>query len=194
MRPTGENPVGEALECVERALASGDGDPFVHATAGHVYILAGLHDLADLHSEKAVSLNPNDVFSLLMRGYVLAYLGEPAAGVEQLNRALQFDPHGPDAFNELLAEASYLLRDYETAIEIYTRWQNPPLHTYVPLAVNYAQLGRLKEAQDALAKFKARNLDNVDFDSYSSDHARMCKREEDREHRLDGYRKIGAAV
>lgn len=103
-------------------------------------------------------------------------------------------PHGPELFNETLAEASYMLRDYARAIEIYKRWHNPPLHIYVPLAVNYAQLGRMDEARGAIAQFEDKRPDHADFANYAVTHVRMCKRPEDAEHWLEGYRKVGFAV
>jgi TolB-like protein len=189
--PIGVDPTASALENVERSLASGDGDHLIHAVAGHTYILAGLHDLADVHSSKAVTLNPNDLFALMSRGYVVTYLGDPAAGVEQLTRALRYDPHTPEFFHEQFAEANYMLGNYEKAVEIYTRWRNRPLHACIPLAANYAQLGRMDEARAAIKTFEDQLAEDADFTFYASTHARMCKRPEDAEHWLDGYRKIG---
>ena len=191
VNPIGTDPTPAALQCVERALAEGEGDHFIHATAGYVYILSGLHDLAEAHSSKAVALNPNDIFAMLSRGYVVAYLGDPAAGVEQLNKALRYDPHTPAYFYEQCAEASYMLRDYEKAIAIYKRWQNPPLHMYVLRAVNYAQLGQMEEALAAKKTFDDHRPENADFSFYAATHVRMCKRTEDAEHWLEGYRKVG---
>jgi TolB-like protein/Tfp pilus assembly protein PilF len=194
VNPIGADPTPAALESVERALAAGVGDHFVHAVAGQVYILSGLHDLADTHSAKAMALNPNDIFAMLGRGYVVAYLGDPAAGVDQLTKALRYDPHTSHLFHEQCAEASYMLRDYEKAVEIYKRWQNPPLHAFVLLAINYAQLGRMDEARAAKQFFIDSCPEGFDFSFYTATHLRMCKRPEDAEHWLEGYRKVGLAV
>ncbi len=194
VNPIGTDPTPAALRSVERALAVGEGDHFIHATAGYVYILSGMHDLAEAHSSKAVALNPNDIFAMLSRGYVVAYLGDPAAGVDLLTKALRYDPHTPAYFYEQCAEASYMLRDFENAIAIYKRWQNPPLHMYVPLAVNYAQLGNMDEAFAAKKTFDDNRPENADFTFYAATHVRMCKRTEDAEHWLEGYRKVGLAV
>ncbi len=194
VNPVGKDPTAAALESIERALSAGEGDHFIHAAAGYVYILCGMHDLADAHSSKAVSLNPNDIFAMLSRGYVVSYLGDPAAGVEQLTNALRHDPHTPAYFYEYCAEAYYMLHDYEKAIEIYKRWQNPPVHMYVPLALNYAQLGRMDEARAAMQEFEHNRPEEADFASYNAMHTRMCKRANDAEHWLEGYRKVGLAV
>lgn len=187
----GENPAIPAIEHVEQALSFGEGDHFIHAAAGYVYILAGSHDLADANSSKAVELNRNDIFAMLIRGYVVSYLGDPAAGVAQLNDALRYDPHTPYYFYEQCAEANYMLRDYERAIEIYNRWQNPPAHMHILLAVNYAQSGQMDKANAAMAAFGEKHPEIFDYTSFSSTHVRMCKRAKDAEHWLDGYRKVG---
>jgi tetratricopeptide (TPR) repeat protein len=150
--------------------------------------------LAEAHSRKAVALNPNDIFAMMSRGYVLAYLGDPAAGVEQLTKALRYDPHTSHLFYEQCAEASYMLRDYEKAVEIYKSWRNPPLHSFILLAINYAQLGRMEEALAAKQTFDENCPQDADFSFYAATHVRMCKRPEDAEHWLEGYRKVGLAV
>ncbi len=191
INPIGEDPTGAAVASVERALATGKDDHFIHATAGTVYILAGMHDLADLHSMKGASLNPNDIIAMLSRGYVLSYLGNPAAGVEQMTNALRYDPQTPYHYYEQCAEACYMLGDYRRAVEIYKSWQSPPAHMYVPLAANYAQLGQMDAARDAMVIFESFRPKDTRFTFYASTHARMCKQPEDAEHWLDGYRKIG---
>jgi tetratricopeptide (TPR) repeat protein len=143
------------------------------------------------HSQKALSINPNDLAALLNRGFIEAYTGDALGGVEHLVEALRYNPQAPDYFKEPLAEAYYMLRDYEKAIEIYRRWQNPPIHMYTHLAACYAQLGRMDEAQAAAATFKEGCPPDADFDFYAAAHARLCKYSEDAEHWLEGYRKAG---
>jgi hypothetical protein len=65
---------------------------------------------------------------------------------------------------------------------------------YILLAVNYAQLGRMEEALAAKKTFDDNCPENADFTFYAATHVRMCKRAEDAEHWLEGYRKIGLAV
>ena len=62
---------------------------------------------------------------------------------------------------------------------------------YIPLAVNYAQLGHMEKALAAKKTFDDNRPENVDFTFYAATHVRMCKRTEDVEHWLDGYRKAG---
>ena len=84
-----------------------------------------------------------------------------------------------------------MLHDYQRAIDIYKSWQNPPVHMYVPLAANHAQLGQMDAARAAMREFERVRPESARFTFYASTHANMCKRAEDAEHWLDGYRKIG---
>lgn len=83
-----------------------------------------------------------------------------------------------------------MLHHYEEAVAVYRRWENPPLHMYILLALNYAQLGRMDAAAEAMARFADRRPESVDFALYAATHVRVCKRQEDREHWLEGYRKV----
>jgi adenylate cyclase len=191
LSPLSADPTIEARANIERALATGTGNASIHADAADVYLICGDHDLAMSHSQRALSINPNDLAALLNRGFLEAYTGDALAGVEHLVEALRYNPQAPDYLKEPLAEAYYMLRDYEKAIEIYRRWQNPPIHMYTHLAACYAQLGRMDEAQAAAAIFKEGCPPDADFDFYAAAHARLCKYSEDAEHWLEGYRKVG---
>ena len=189
--PISADPTIAALENIERALALGEGDHYVHVRAGHVFSICGKHDLALVHSDKAMALNPNEFAGLVARGSLLTYLGDPAQGVEILTKALGHDPLTPDFNFEDLAEAYYMLRDYKKAVAIYERWQNPPVHMYTHLAACYAQLGRMEEAVRVTKIFEENRPKGSDFSYYATAHARLCKRSEDADHWLQGYRKAG---
>ena len=125
------------------------------------------------------------------RGAILAYCGEPQAAVEHMKGIIRFNPLTPDIFRENLAEAYYPMRDYDNALDTYLRWQNPPVHSFTHVAASYAQLGRMDEAYAAAQTFKESCPPEASFSTYAEAHARICKRPEDAEHWLEGYRKAG---
>ena len=191
VRPLDEDPFSPARANIDRALAVAEDDSFVHAIAADVHMICGDHDLARSHAERAVAINPNDIWVRHSYGFVLAYSGEPEKAKPWLVETLRLDPRPPDFLIEILAECHYLLREYDAVIEIYTRWQNPPLHMYTQLAAAYAQLGRMDEARAAFETYRRLRPPDADFAYYLAAHVRLCKRQEDADHWVEGYRKAG---
>ena len=55
----------------------------------------------------------------------MSYLGDPEEGGRLLRDALRYDPLAPDFYHELLAEVSYMCRDYENAIQHLQTLEEP---------------------------------------------------------------------
>ncbi|MEI3853621.1 MULTISPECIES: adenylate/guanylate cyclase domain-containing protein [unclassified Ensifer] len=191
--PTDEA-LAHARQHVERALALDDADAFAHATATWVYLVSGEHDLADIHSKRAIVLNPNDWFTVMGRGEVLNYLGDHTQGIEWVLKALRLDPHYPATRLEVLIDACYMAHQYERAIEAFKRWPNPPAHMWAEAAACYAQLGQMERAREARRRFEIARPADFEFARFAAAHIAMCKHQDDRDHWLDGYRKAGLSV
>ena len=189
--PLGEDPIATARENLELALSNGEGDHFIHAVAGEVYLICGEHDRARIHSEKSLTLNPNDIFALHSHADVVAYSGDPEYAVDLFEKVHYLDPMAPDIWMEIHAESHYMMRDYKKALDIYQSWENAPAHSHTHMAACFAQLGQMDEAHAAAETFRRICPDNADFAYYASAHARLCKRPEDAAHWLEGYRKAG---
>ncbi len=180
-----------AKEYIRRALAYGEGDATIHAEAASVYVSCGDHQLASSHAEKAIALNRNELNAILSYGFVKTYLGELEEGMRWLLELEKLDPLSPGYRLELVAECHYLLGNYQSAIDVLSRWQDPPLHTYAHLAACYAQLGQMNAVKKFVATYERECPADVDFARYAAAHQKLCKREEDAEHWLEGYRKAG---
>ncbi|MEM7193821.1 MAG: adenylate/guanylate cyclase domain-containing protein [Pseudomonadota bacterium] len=189
--PIGEDPTITAVEKIEKALELAENDHFVQTSAGHVYLICGQHDLAKIHIDRSLTINPNDLWLLLNHGIYTNYCGDHERGIQIIKNALAHDPLAPDHWLEALAEATYVLGTYDDAIELYLRWKNPPVHMYTHLAACHAQLGNMDKAQEAAALFEKERPPESDFTFYANSHARLCKHPEDAEHWLEGYRKAG---
>ena len=194
LRPMDEDPIPLARANIEQALAVGENDSFIHAAAGDVYLICGDHELAQSHIEKAIAINPNDMYATYVYGFVLAYRGDPSEGERRIVGALPLNPHPPDILLQILAECRYMSHEYEAAIEVYTRWQNPPLNMYTQLAAAYAQLGHMDEARTAFDTYQRLRPPDADFASYLAAYVRLCQRQEDADHWVEGYRKAGFDV
>ncbi len=68
---------------------------------------------------------------------------------------------------------------------------DPPPHTHAQIAACYAQLGRMEEAYQAVALFRSVCAEDVNFPRFAANHAKICKRQEDKDNWLDGYRMAG---
>jgi adenylate cyclase len=178
----------KAQDCAQRAVSFDDADARIHGLVAASYLLCGPHDLADYHSDKAIALNPNDAEVMFRRGCTLAYRGDPQTALDWFRRAMRLDPQRP-SFREAIFDAHYMARDYEGAIALYQGWSNPPIHMIVEAAACYAQLDRTEETRLTLAEFMQRRPENYDLAAFVRAHLAMCRRPEDREHWLDGYRK-----
>ena len=186
-----EDQQSKAAPHIESALKYAENDPAIHALVGATYYCFGEFDQARAHIELALKLNPNDVITMGLYGFFLACEGDAEEGWRWLVKARQMDPqYNPFAW-ESEAEVLYHLGNYEASLEIYRNLQNPPPHTFTHMAACYAQLGRLEEARKAAAQFRSLCAEDVDFQRYAANHARICKRQEDADNWLEGYRKAG---
>ncbi len=85
-------------------------------------------------------------------------------------------------------------RQYNKAIEVFRLWRKPPLFIYAELAACYAQLGRMDEARAAVAAYERQRPEDHTFTKFAAAHIKMCARQEDRDHWLEGYRRAGFDV
>jgi adenylate cyclase len=190
--------VNEAAELgrlnAERALEIDPTDPAIQAIVAEAYIMVGEHDLARRHIERAIKLNPNEYAVMNFAGIVLMYLGDHEKALTWLHRLSRHDPFFSDSIREHYFDLYYMTRRYEDAIGIYRGWRNPPPHMSLELAVTYAQLDRLDDMRAAMTQHEQTRPGGFDPQQVANAHARLCAREEDREHWLEGYRKIGIEV
>ncbi|MDH3475989.1 MAG: tetratricopeptide repeat protein, partial [Rhodospirillales bacterium] len=183
-----------ARDHIDRALGVDEGDSSVHWAAALAYLLLGQHDRARLHADRAIALNPNDVDAIHTHGFVKAYLGDAVGGLEWMARARRLDPYQPQAYVEDWLEAYYMSGQYEKAIEAFQGWHKPPFQIYKNLAACYAQLDRMDEAQTALAEYEQQRPEGHDLAKATAAHMRMCARQKDRDHWLEGFRKARLRV
>jgi adenylate cyclase len=179
---------------VERALELDDSDSTTQELAAFVYLLLQEYDLAESHSILAVRANPNDRYAAGMRGLVAGCLGDPQAGIEWLLKARRLDPRALEAGREPLIAVYYLARQYPEAINEFRQWRNPPPHVVLDASAFYAQLGLHDDARQLIERFHSERPETFNIADYTRFHLRCYKRQEDRDHWLEGYRKAGLEV
>jgi len=181
----------ECRACAEDALAIDDRDAVIHARAAFSYIFCGQHEKALYHSGQAVKLNPNDAEVIYRRGSILAFCGDPEGGLDWQLKAMRLDPYYPEHHLEALIESYYTAHRYDQAIEAYRRYRRPPCHVHVEAAACFAQLDLMDAAREAVTKFERDRTADYDFSSYVKAHLSLLYRPADREHWLEGFRKVG---
>ncbi len=181
------------------AVKLDDQDSRAHYALGHAYFCQGRHDLAELHVDKALALNPGEYHHLCFKGYLLACTGRYEESTSCLASSLRRNPLAPNSCLLALGLGDYLSGRYEDATVALGRLSGELQRKFSCLAASYAQLGRDEDATNAAEAF----LDQL----ASSARARLGEDQEkwrehwlrmyciltpgDIEHLLDGLRKSG---
>jgi len=187
-----EAAIARAKEHAQRATVLDDRNPTVQAYAGLAYFFSCEHQLSRTHTDRAVSLNPNDPFALDAKANVLTYSGELEQALVYFAKSERLDPYAPDDQRlDCLCDCHYLLHNYEKVIEIHGVYQNKPAFLYLVLACALAQLGRYEQAKAAVKDYERLRPAGHDALAMMKYQMRMCWRQEDRDHWLEGYRKAG---
>jgi TolB-like protein len=141
----------EALACARRALELDDADAWSHEAMGYACLRRRQFQLAGLHFDRALSLNPNDVNIAADRANWLLFAGRLDEALKCLDDALQRDPYPPTWIWEVRGSVLYQLKRYDEAINAYLKVGAE--HYWMPglLASAYAQSGQLSNAQAEIA-------------------------------------------
>ena len=144
-----------------RALANAHGDAAVLVRCGHGLIeVSREYDLGLAILRRAVEANPNNVDVLRFAGTGTIHCGSLDDALTYFNRALRLSPGDPYAFHILtsMAHVHMILGQYTEALALAERALainvDFDFAYWMVIAAN-AQLGRMDEARNWLAKFQA---------------------------------------
>jgi tetratricopeptide (TPR) repeat protein len=144
--------------------------------------------------DKAISLNPHDIWVISNACVIKAYLGDYDAAVEWISKAALIDPFMPDNLRENFFDTHFIGGQYELALEQFVGWQNPIPHNYLGKAAALALLGRIDEAREAVQEYERNRPEGWDRAEILRAYARMCAKPEDGERWLEGFRKAGINI
>jgi TolB-like protein len=157
-------------------------------------------ELALVHIEKAVALNPNDYHILCAKSYFLALSGRFAEGIACSTEAMRLNPFAPDACLFSIGLAEFAARHYEEAIQAFGAVTSfVPMKRSAYLAACFAYLGRDEQARDKAAEVlelapsemsAPRDTDPTAWRAYWSKWY-FFQTPDDLEHFLQGIRKAG---
>lgn len=158
-----------------------------HQFLAQAYRFHGDFDLAIMHFQRALALNPNDATGLALMGSVLGIAGRPEEGAEMIRQAMMLNPFHPSWYWGQLAIVLYAARRYEEALEADRRGADQTQFWYLArMAACQAQLGKTEEAKSLVAEVLRRKPD------FRLSAIKLKYRNEaDTEHVLDGMRKAG---
>lgn len=191
-----DNPLERAYAAGKRAVEL-DGDDYrSHGGFGEALRQLGQHALARRHLERAMALNPNSAQVFGYWAMLQAYTGDQQGAVETYHRATKLDPFSQDNIRkEILAEAYYMLREYQKSIDVLeTMLELPIFYVHQQLAMNYAQLGDTEARDRHMADYRSALPESYDEKLLFESHLRLCQREEDAMHWREGYRLSGMDV
>jgi adenylate cyclase len=177
-----------ALTHARQALALDENDSRCHRILASIYIRLRQHDLAELHSDRSIALNPNDALSAIYRSGLMRYLGRAEESVEWARRAMRLNPYHPSWYWNALAYALHNAGHYADALEAYGRIAERPSFYHAYVAACHAGLGDIEEARKhATLLLQAR----PDFSVAARGKRLPFKNEADLQRFLDSLRKAG---
>jgi len=163
-------------------------DACTHRELGVVYLAMKQFDLAGVHFDRAVTLNPNDVSASGFRGLWLAHIGQGEEALKSLDSDRRRDPFSPNWYWEFRGIALFQLRRHQDAIDAFNRMDLVHWWNRCYLAACYAHLGIDDGAHDQAAEVLRLKPDFVITDVERSEHWRDAA---DLKHLKDGLRDAG---
>ena len=155
-----ESAPSKMLATAKRAVELDDEDAMAHLALAFALHRTNRYDQAILEARKAVNLNPSDPMAQIELGSTLDFTGSCEAGIAAFNMALSLVP--PHSMRHLFECRMALGHLHAGQFESAVAWARSALSTgpehpsaYVTLAASLAHLGRVKEAQGALARGEA---------------------------------------
>jgi adenylate cyclase len=147
-----EKDITEAVVFGKTAVALDPGDSVCHMQLGFAYIFARQLELADIHSLKALELNPADMLALGLRAQLLCRFGRSQEAIEALDQLVRHDPFPPNWYWENRSIVLLTLDKFEDALTAIQHMPELFWWNYGYVAICCAGLGRLKEGQDAIKR------------------------------------------
>lgn len=186
--------VGPIAERAARAAILADSeDPWAHQALGYVYLFARRFDDSLAEFELALRLNPNFALAQGYYGVALAYCGRWEEGDMAARRALRLSPRDPFSatFYGVAAYNHFVGRNYDKAMQlsreaIRQRADFVGGHRVLTAAASMA--GQTDVAKAALQELR-RAQPNISL-AWIANQMPM-KRDADREHYLEGFRRAG---
>ena len=151
------------LEMAKTALQLDPDETYGHLATGFALLYLHRFRQAEISLDRAVALNPNDPFILSIRALLLNYTNRPEEGLREIDEAQRRDPFAVGWYGDFRGIILTTAGQHREAVACYAKLETVTSWSLAHLAVCYAELGEIKQAQDTLGKLKA-NWPGLDFD------------------------------
>ena len=186
-----QDDIDQSLDHGRAALKLSADNEMVLSKCAMVFQFAGQFSVARRLVDQAIRQNANSTECTHFMGTILAASGEAERAMEYHRQTMALDPLFPEEHFEGMIEALYLLGRYDEALDLISRWSNPPQHTFAYGAACSAMAGDLDGAQGFAQEFAARAPEGYSNAAFVSAMLRYHKRREDRDRWLTGFETAG---
>lgn len=142
----GSDLLQEACDLSQKAIERDPHDARGYRELGFASLYAQRHDESLSFFDQAIARNPNDADLLADMADSLAHSGDPRAGLEAVNRAVDLNPLPPAYYYWIGGSIHYQLGDYEAGLRFMRPVQDRPATARLMAACS-AQAGDLAAAR-----------------------------------------------
>ena len=128
-----------------------------HRLIARLYHMAGRHEEALKHSQRALEINPYNSDMMISYGYSLILDGDSAEGLAHIERACRLNPYAPAFYRVYLGLGRFLNGRHEEAISTLQGLSRPIGSSRLFLAASLACADRLPEAEAVIKEHLAEN-------------------------------------
>ncbi|MFO0990929.1 MAG: adenylate/guanylate cyclase domain-containing protein [Hyphomicrobiales bacterium] len=180
--------VQTAAAFARKALSINGGLADAHNAMSITQAFQNRMDLAIVHAERAIALNPNDVLAATNLAQWLIFSGSPTVALERLDDVIKRDPIPPSWYWDTRGAALFQLKRYQEVLDGLAMVHKHQPWELAYIAASLAFLGRNEEAR--------RKVEQLLADRPDMTIERMLKLEryqaaEEKAHFCEGLRKAG---
>jgi adenylate cyclase len=139
----------QMTQAVERAMSIDENDTECHRIMCRIALIQGQFAKSEHHLRRALALNPNDPRLVVQRGINLTFLGDPAAAIRWIERAMRLDPFSAHRYYLDLVRALFMVERLTDAIAVLERTARTHWEHYLWLAACYAAADKQTAAHEA---------------------------------------------
>lgn len=176
------------LAYAQKAMSLDMSDPMAHSVLGYVWLCEGKLEEAESEFQMALRINPNHADTLVNMADLRVLQGQPKDAIELAEHALRLNPYPPGWYYWDLGFAYYAATHYTQAVRVLRKEEVGRLPAKRILAASLAQLGQLTEAHEEACRFLEIN---PGFLASRWAASQPFRRDEDRQHFVEGYLKAG---